>query len=488
MNVLIADTQVERAATGWLFSTKLKIGFSYFNRFAVNALSLLVSDLIGLLLALELTALARWAIFGSPMSPQWMGAIMGAWTIGAFSWKILPGWGLSPVEILRRLVILSSILFGSVSAVLFLTQLGFEHSRFTIICGFLFTLPIVPFMRMITKRVLIRHKLWGVPVAIYGGGLAGRNIIQRLQEEPGQGYYPVCVFDDNPELLDHIIEGIPVRGTTDSIAHNVPVAILAMTRIDGGRISELMEGTLSNYLRVLIIPNLIHTPSLWATTCDLSGTPALQMSNNLLDPSKRILKRGFELGITYATLPIWGPLFLALYALIWLEDRQNPIFWQRRLGQGETPFDTWKFRTMVPNAEAVLEEKLREDPELRAEWEKNCKLRKDPRITKVGRFLRITSLDEIPQLINVLRGEMSLIGPRPLPAYHYYKLPNSIRNVRKRVKPGMTGLWQVSGRSNAGNEGMIRWDPYYVRNWSLWLDIVILVRTARVVLLGSGAR
>ena len=106
----------------------------------------------------------------------------------------------------------------------------------------------------------------------------------------------------------------------------------------------------------------------------------------------------------------------------------------------------------------------------------------------MGKFLRKTSLDEIPQLFNVLKGEMSLVGPRPLPRYHYDQLPGSVRMLRERVKPGITGLWQVSGRSDAGNEGMIRHDPYYVRNWSIWLDIVILVRTVRAVLFGSGAR
>ncbi|MEM8867070.1 MAG: sugar transferase, partial [Verrucomicrobiota bacterium] len=293
---------------------------------------------------------------------------------------------------------------------------------------------------------------------------------------------------DNQELRDRAIYGVPVRGSTESIAKNVPVAILAMTKIDSDRMSSLMEGALASYLKVMIIPNLIHAPSLWATSRDLSGTPSLEMSNNLIDPSKRILKRSFELGLTVAALPFWGPVYGLICGLIWLEDKESPIYKQKRIGQGATEFETWKFRTMVPNAETVLQEKLAEDPALKEEWETHFKLREDPRITKVGKVLRKTSLDEIPQLVNVLRGQMSLIGPRPLPSYHYAELPPSVRRLRERVKPGMTGLWQVSGRSDAGNEGMVRWDPYYVRNWSLWLDIVILVRTFRVVLAGSGAR
>ena len=142
---------------------------------------------------------------------------------------------------------------------------------------------------------------------------------------------------------------------------------------------------------------------------------------------------------------------------------------------------------MVRNAEAVLARHLAADAQLRAEWEAHCKLKHDPRITAVGRFLRRTSLDELPQLFNVIAGNMALVGPRPLPAYHEEKLPARLREVRHRVRPGITGLWQVSGRSNAGNAGLERWDQYYVRNWSIWLDIVILVRTIRAVFRADGA-
>jgi lipopolysaccharide/colanic/teichoic acid biosynthesis glycosyltransferase len=142
---------------------------------------------------------------------------------------------------------------------------------------------------------------------------------------------------------------------------------------------------------------------------------------------------------------------------------------------------------MHPNAEAILQKRLRDDPEMRAEWEANFKLRNDPRITLIGRLLRRTSLDELPQFINILRGEMSLVGPRPLPRYHHDELPDRARELRERARPGMTGLWQVSGRSEAGHAGMPKWDTYYVRNWSVWLDIVIFVRTVRTVVSAKGA-
>ena len=480
-------SKVDVAPSGCYFKNKLRVGFSYFGHSALNATVLLAADVIGLLLAFELAAYTRLLLLGSPMSPVWVLWLTVFWAMGAFAWGLLPGWGLCPVESLRRQVCLTVLVFAGVSVALFLTKSGVETSRFTLCFAFSLAVPMIPFMRMLAKRALIQRQLWGIPVAIYGGGVVGRSIIRSLQEEPGQGYYPVCIFDDNIDLMDSAIEGVPIRGKTDSIVQDVPLAILAITQIEGERIAELIEGPLSSYLKVMIIPNLVFLPSVWVNSRDLSGTPGLELSNNLLDPGKCVIKRSFEYCITILTIPLWGPLCLLIGGLIWLGDRNDPIFKQKRIGEDGRVFDTWKFRTMVPDAEIVLEKKLQDDAELRDEWELDCKLSNDPRITRVGKFLRRSSLDEIPQLVNVLKGEMSLIGPRPLPGYHHEQLPPSVRKLRERVKPGMTGLWQVSGRSELGSDGMIRWDPYYVRNWSLWLDIVILVRTVRVVIRGSGA-
>ena len=199
------------------------------------------------------------------------------------------------------------------------------------------------------------------------------------------------------------------------------------------------------------------------------------------------LKFVIEISIVLLAAPIWFPICAMLYMLIWLEDGKNPLFVQERLGKGGKVFRTFKFRTMVPNAEEVLKKVLAEDEELRTEWETFYKLRNDPRVTKIGKLLRRTSLDELPQLFNVLRGDMVMVGPRPLTAYHQDVLPVEVRTLRESVKPGITGLWQVSGRSDAGTEGMKKWDPYYVRNWSLKLDLSILIRTAFVVIACKGA-
>jgi Undecaprenyl-phosphate galactose phosphotransferase WbaP len=181
-----------------------------------------------------------------------------------------------------------------------------------------------------------------------------------------------------------------------------------------------------------------------------------------------------------------SPLLLVIVALIKL-DTSGPVFyWQQRLGGRGKSFRCWKFRTMHTDAESLLSNLLQSDAGARSEWERNQKLRSDPRVTRVGRVLRKTSLDELPQLLNVLRGEMSLVGPRPIvdaevPKYH------EVYKLYRRVTPGMSGLWQVSGRSDTTYEERVAMDAYYVRNWSVWLDLVILARTVKSVLFNLGA-
>jgi Undecaprenyl-phosphate galactose phosphotransferase WbaP len=336
------------------------------------------------------------------------------------------------------------------------------------------------------KRILLRVQRWGCRAVIYGDSQTVPVVVEALREEAGLGYVPFGLFLDNPETAPEI-SNVRVLGDIHESCRCAPIAVVALPRLAREALSDLLEGPLSGYRKIIIIPDLQEAPSLWVKPRDLVGMLGLEISINLLDPLARISKRTMDLTAVLLTAPLWAPLCLLLAALIWWQDRANPLFLQERVGRGGGGFRTWKFRTMHPDAERILQEHLDRDPDLQAEWQRNFKLRKDPRITRMGRLLRRTSLDELPQLINVLRGEMSLVGPRPLPAYHFQQLPERVRKLRDRVRPGVTGLWQVSGRSDAGHLGMARWDTYYVRNWSIWLDIVILVRTWRAVIGCQGA-
>ncbi|OLV15620.1 exopolysaccharide biosynthesis polyprenyl glycosylphosphotransferase [Deinococcus marmoris] len=400
--------------------------------------------------------------------------------------KLLPGWGLGIVAELRYTIQIAFFLTLSMTVIAYLTS----HHPDVALKGVLTLVVLVPallIMRSLIKTLLLRYGLWGVQAVIYGGALTGRRVIEALRKERGLGYQPVAVFDDDPALLNQLVAGVRVVGNTAEWLQEAPIAIVAIPGAENGRITELIDGPLSVYRSVIIIPDLFNVQSLWARTQDLDGILGVQVTQNLADPFARRFKRAVDLALAALSLPLWGSLCLLIGLFIWLEDRHHPLFFQQRVGLGGATFRTWKFRTMMPDAETVLKAHLERDPVLRQEWETHFKLRRDPRITSIGKLLRKTSLDELPQLVNVLKGDMSLVGPRPLPQYHQQELPVRVQHLRYEVRPGMTGLWQVSGRSDAGNEGMIQLDPYYVRNWSVWLDLAILLRTARAVLASAGA-
>lgn len=197
-------------------------------------------------------------------------------------------------------------------------------------------------------------------------------------------------------------------------------------------------------------------------------------------------KRLLDLVLTFGAAPVILPVIAAI--ALWIKlDSRGPVFYAHtRIGYGGRTFRVWKFRSMVEDAVEVLHRDLAADPDLRKEWERGHKLRNDPRVTRAGRFLRRTSLDELPQLWNVLRGEMSLVGPRPIVDAEVVKYGRSFE-LYKCCPSGLTGLWQISGRSDTSYAERVALDTFYIRNWSIWLDLLILSRTIKVVLFRNGA-
>jgi exopolysaccharide production protein ExoY len=198
-----------------------------------------------------------------------------------------------------------------------------------------------------------------------------------------------------------------------------------------------------------------------------------------------VLKRLLDVVGAIALGLLFAPLIITI-VLLMHRDGSSVIYRHRRVGRSGKMFSCLKFRTMVPNADQVLRDLLESDPNLRAEWIRDHKLRNDPRVTRLGRFLRRTSLDELPQLLNVLRGEMSLVGPRPIVREELLRYGRNVRTYLA-AKPGITGLWQVTGRNNTDYRRRIVLDTYYVRNQNLLLDLYILAKTTGVVLGGNGA-
>jgi len=228
-------------------------------------------------------------------------------------------------------------------------------------------------------------------------------------------------------------------------------------------------------------PNELDT----ATAARPSAVRFESTTRYLRKPADRRSKRAFDLVAASLLLLLFGPLLLLIAIAVRL-DGGPALFGHRRLGAGGTSFRCWKFRSMVPDAEAVLARTLATDPEARAEWERDFKLRNDPRVTPLGNFLRKSSLDELPQLVNVLKGEMSLVGPRPIVAAEVERYGAAMEEYRA-CKPGITGLWQVSGRNDVDYAERVELDRRYAWTWSLKGDVAILFRTLGVVARRSGA-
>jgi Undecaprenyl-phosphate galactose phosphotransferase WbaP len=397
---------------------------------------------------------------------------------------------LGPADELRRIVGGCSIVYLIAAAATFLIKVGPTYSRGAFLIAWALSVLCVPLARAGLRALVSRTSWWGMPVVVLGAGLTGRMLVKHLLTTPQLGLKPVAMLDDDPNKHGEWM-GVPIPGGLDlapSMAKDLRIAhaVLAMPGAPVERLRVLELRNQDVFPHLIIIPNLCGFASLWVTARDLGGFLGLEVRRNLLLAGPRMLKRSLDLGLCVLGAIVAVPVIAALAILIKLESR-GPIFYgQSRVGRDGRTFTAWKFRSMVRDADARLKDYLELHPELREEWERDHKLRNDPRVTRVGRLLRKTSLDELPQVWNVLTGEMSLIGPRPIVEAEVERYRDMIA-LYQQVRPGISGLWQVSGRNDTTYEERVALDSYYVRNWSVWLDLYILAKTLRVVLLGRGA-
>jgi Undecaprenyl-phosphate galactose phosphotransferase WbaP len=403
---------------------------------------------------------------------------------------LYPGVANSPVDELRWTSLSTTLIYLVLVATLFLRREGEIYSRevFIIACGL--SIVLVLTFRALVRLIFAPRSWWGYPVMVLGAGETGAMVVQTLKRRPGIGLKPVLVLDDDPKKHG-VLHGVPVVGGVElapSLARTrkIPYAIVAMPGVPRKRLLRLLEQYGTAFAHLLIIPDLFEFSSLWVCAKDMGGVLGLEVRQRLLMPGPRFAKFSIDLAATLLGGLLLLPLIIGIAVLIKL-DSPGPIFYlQTRIGLDGKHFKAWKFRTMVPNAAKVLQEYLDEHPELREAWKQDHKLRHDPRVTRIGKFLRRTSLDELPQLWNILRGEMSLVGPRPIVDEEIERYGDKFPLYTK-VIPGLTGLWQVSGRNNITYQERVSLDAYYVRNWSVWLDIYILIRTVWVVATGEGA-
>ena len=340
----------------------------------------------------------------------------------------------------------------------------------------------VPLGRGLLRWGMLRLRWWQRPALVLGMGPNAHEAAEALQSEPALGFEVLDFLDAHKALED---DGQLLKKWA-----KVPgVQFVLALEADQSDLREDVLRKLAHWKAedVSVIPAMRGVP-LFGT--DISyffshEVAMLKLRNNLRYWPARVLKRVFDLAAALVLL-VLGALPLLYIALRIRQDGGPAIFAHQRVGQSGRMFPCFKFRTMHVDAEQQLRDLLANDPQARDEWEREFKLRNDPRITPIGHFLRRTSLDELPQLFNVIRGEMSLVGPRPIVQAELARYGDDV-DYFLMVRPGMTGLWQVSGRNDVDYDTRVYLDTWYVKNWSLWYDIAILFKTVRVVFGRKGA-
>jgi Undecaprenyl-phosphate galactose phosphotransferase WbaP len=340
-------------------------------------------------------------------------------------------------------------------------------------------------------RVLFGHSSWwGTRVIVVGQGSSTQEKFASIEREPQWGIRPVGMVEDRA-AADDISDPSGVRDLLQRIDLAADytaarIALLDAQTLDEQCLCDLLSQSGGRISHWIVMPSLVRFPSIWLEPCEVDRRTAFAVTNRLGLLRPLVTKRMLDLVVTSLAGLLVLPLIVTIAALIRFSSPGPVLYSQERIGRYGRRFKAWKFRTMHMHADAILERYLATSPELAAEWRSHHKLKRDPRVTAVGRFLRPISLDELPQLWNVLKGEMSLVGPRPIVAGEIDKYADCYEQYVK-VRPGITGLWQVSGRNDTTYAERVDLDAYYVRNWSVWFDLYILACTVKVVLLGEGA-
>ena len=349
-----------------------------------------------------------------------------------------------------------------------------------------------PIMGLATNRIarylLSQAGVWAIPIVILGDGAAAAAVESALERDPSLGYYAVGRID-TAALIE-----IP-----ESLNPHAMLLQTMLNRLGGSRLFIAMEAgdaaqqqviacALREQVPFAVVPQENGVSDFGSGVSRFLSHDDATLSffrNELSRPISQLMKSILDVAIAGLMLALVSPLFLAI-AVAGLVDGGPVFFAHRRVGAGGRAFFCLKFRTMVPNSDHVLEAALARDPALAEEWRATRKLIRDPRVTIFGQFLRKTSLDELPQLINVLRREMSLVGPRPIVESEIVFYGKDIAQYYS-TRPGLTGLWQVSGRSSTSYARRVQLDVWYVNNWTIWQDLAVLLKTIPVVLLRHGA-
>ena len=470
-----------------------------FTQGRIRVIALGIADMACISAVWAVIVLAYWRMVGGyapslyldfwPVVP--MLAVLNA-LLGLYhgSW-MYPAAPLPPVEEMRRLMLSALILHLAVVTVLvmlFQTMQG--YSRVVVGISGIMTAVLAQSVRNWARRALFSLRMGQIPVLLAGAGDVGRRVAAILKTDAYTGFQVVGYFNGVQEACaDLDVAGIPCLGSLKDI---VPEATRRDVKIllacqDERLFRCQMKEFSAWFTYIEFLPTANAFPVFGSRAVTFDGLGGLEMVNQARKRVLRFQKWALDRILALVAFVFAIPFFVVIPLLIKLTSR-GPVFYrQERLGRGGKPFRVWKFRSMYADADERLQRLIAENPAMADEWANHFKLSDDPRVTPFGRFLRRTSLDELPQLFNVLCGEMALIGPRPIVEgeVEYY---GTSYETFSSVRPGITGLWQVSGRSDTDYDRRVALDTYYVLNWSPWMDIWILLRTVLAVLLMRGAR
>ncbi|GAA4014632.1 undecaprenyl-phosphate galactose phosphotransferase WbaP [Deinococcus rubellus] len=462
-------------------------GVTLVRRGLSQGLALVLSDILsaGLCFGIGHFLLGLFGIAGA--RKETLAIWLCVWLAWRFYQGLYPGYGRSPQTELRlHTVSTIQVMLVQLAGALALERLTISVSG-VVVVWLLILLMALP-LRYGTRELLVRSGNFGRPISIIGAGQTATLIIAHLQAHPAFGLNPLAAYDDNPALHGNELHGVPVLGPIEQ-ALTDPLTEQALISIPGARAEvqqKLVNTVYAAFPVTWVIPDLFGVPNQALELHNIGTMATLEIRNNLRSQRARAVKRSIDLLMSVVGTIAIFPILLLIAVTIKLDSPGPAMYRARRLGRNGKLFDCFKFRSMYRDADVRLKGVLDADPVLRAEFEATHKIKDDPRVTRVGSFLRKTSLDEFPQLLNVIMGQMSLVGPRPIVEAEVVKY-GAVYGVYRQVRPGITGYWQVSGRSDTSYRERVNMDNFYITNWTPWLDIVILMQTIRVVLIGEGA-
>ena len=398
---------------------------------------------------------------------------------------LYPGVMNSPADDVKRLSVCTFFGFFGIALSIFVED---AEDKIAIAAALVIAVPfatiLLPGVREGVRRFFGLFKFWGLPAVIYCSGDSGDILIERFLKNSYLGYRPALIVNDSIKKAKDFM-GVPVLPPSDELFEAIKKRKIKVAALCGYK-SDLQEIKKFYRYTIVVSEQLNGTMSGAPHLRDIAGIVAFSSTNYLTKIQSHVAKRAFDLALVIFSLPLTLPVCLITALFVKLTSPGPVLYGHRRVGLNGKEFKCWKFRSMYIDADKQLAKILAENPKMKKQWEKDRKLENDPRVTPFGKFIRKTSLDELPQLINIFVGQMSFVGPRPVmqdELERYGKKADYILSVL----PGLSGMWQTSGRSDTAYEDRVTLDVYYIQNWSIWLDIWILIKTVWVVLAGKGA-